>query len=310
VALTDILPSGASGVINSAASSPWNPVNMVTAGRNYLDTQANNWLVKPATAAGISGFVFDVERETTLVADTDITDHFTEYNNFFQDHAAIRPLEVTLRGFVGELVQKAPQGVVGLLGGLQNKLTTIDALLGKYTPQAVTSIQKVLTKATNVVNTVDNIIGRAQNIVGLIAGGSPAPTKQEQAMSKLMALRDTRQVFTLVTPWGLAAYFDPIRERGGPRSFVIKRLVFEQGEETRDMSDIVVTLKEVRFATVASQNPPTGQTAQEAVQNSSGRAQQGLQGTTNKGKTSGSPSAFGGLFSSFGQVKQPAIGTV
>lgn len=307
MALTDILPSGAAGAINSAAASRWQPVNMVTRGRNYLDTQANNWLVKPATASGISGFVFDVERETTVSADTDITDHYTEYNLFFQDHAAIRPMEITLRGFVGEIVQKVPQGVVGLLGGIQNKLTTLDALLGKYTPQAVTSIKSVITKSQNVVNQVDNIIGRAQNIVGLIAGGSPAPTKQEQAFSKLMALRDTRQVFTIVTPWGLAAYFDPIRQKGGPRSFVVKRLLFEQGEESRDMSDIVVTLKEVRFATVASSNPPTGQTSQEAAQNASGRAQQGLQGTTSKGKTSGIPSPFTALTSVFGTHTAPPL---
>lgn len=306
MALTDILPSGAGAAVNSAAESAWNPVNMITKGRDYLDTQANNWIVKPATASGISGFVFDVEEETTASADTDITDHYTEFNNFFQDHAALRPLEFTMRGYIGELVQKAPQGVVGLLSDLQNRLTTVDALLGKYTPQALTKVQGVLTKAQGVVNQVDNIIGRAQNIVGLIAGGSPAPTHQERAFSRLMALRDTRQVFTLVTPWGLCAYFDPIRQKGGPRSFIIKRLVFEQSGETKDISDIVVTLKEVRFASVASAS--RGQSAQEALLNTSGRAAVQSQGQTNKGRTSGITSAFSGLFSSFGHVTQPAIG--
>lgn len=306
MALTDILPAGAAGAVNNAAASPWNPVNMITNGRNFLDTQANNWLVKPATASGISGFVFDTESETTIVADTDITDHYTEYNNFFQDHASIKPLEIVMRGFVGELILKAPQGVVGLLSGLQDKLTTLNATLGKYTPSAVEKIQGVITQSQNVVNKVDNLIGRAQNIVSMIAGGSPAPTRQEQAFSKLMALRDTRQVFTLVTPFGLMAFFDPVRQRGGPRSFVIKRLVFEQPDETRDWADIVVTLKEVRFATVVSQS--VGQTPQEAVQNNSGRAQIQSQAQSAKGRTSGVTSAFSGLFSSFGHVTQAPIG--
>jgi len=297
MALTDIMPSGASNAVNSAAASSWNPVNMVTKGRNYADTLANNWLVKPATAAGIAGFVFDVQAETTITADTEVTDHFTEYNNFFNDHAAIRPMEVTMRGYVGELTLKAPQGVNGLISGLQNKLTSLDAILGKYSPQAFSKVKSVLTKAQNTVNQVDNVISRAQNIVGLIAGGSAAPSKQEQAFSKLMALRETRQVFTLVSPYGLLAYFDPIKQKGGPRSFIIKRLVFEQAEDNSDISDIIVTMKEVRFASVSSISQ--GQTAQEALQNNSGRSAYQSQSQTNKGNQAGKTVSFSRLSRSF-----------
>lgn len=280
MSLTDLFTPP--GQQQASFTPSWNPVSDITQGRNYLDTLANNYILKPATANGIAGFVFDVAAETALSADTDITEHYTEYNNFYQDHAALRPLEITLRGFSSELVLPAPQGVAGVLSTLQNKLTQLPALLGKYTPQALSKVQAVVTKSTNIVNQVDNVIGRVRNITGLIAGGSAANSKQSTAFSKLLALRDSRQVFTMVSPWGMVGFWDPVKKKGGPRSFIIRRMVFEQPEETKDRTDIVVTVKEVRFSTVASSGQ--GQTAQEAAQNNSGVAQQRMQGQTNKGQ--------------------------
>lgn len=289
--LTDILPQSIGDPINSAANSNLNPVNVIVNARSYADTLANNWLVKPAQAQGIAGFVFDYEGETSLQADADITDHYTEKNTFFQDHVALKPLEVTMRGFVGEIVNLAPQGVLGAIGNLQNKLTVSDAILGKYSPQATQKIKQALSQATLAVNRLDSAIGRAKNLVGLV-GGSPAPSKIEQAFSKLMALRDTAQVFVLVSPWGLLA------SRGGPRSFVIKRLTFVAEEETKSWVDIVVGMREVRFADVVGTG--IGQTAESAKANNSGRGVFQRQAQVNKGTTSGLPVSNVKVFKSFG----------
>lgn len=289
--LTDILPAKAGDVINSTIQSKFNPVNAITSARAYADTLANNWLVKPATAEGIYGFVFDYEGETTLQADADITDHYTEQNTFFQDHVALKPLEVTMRGYAGEIVHEAPQGVAGLLGNLTNKLTVVDALLGKYTPQATQKIKQALTKATLVVNRVDDAINRAQNLVRLV-GGSPATSRIEQAFSKLMALRDTAQVFTLVSPWGLLA------GRDGPRAFVIKRLAFVAEDETKNWLDIMVGMREIRFADVVGSG--SGQTPEVSKANNAGRAIPQRQAQVNKGTTSGIPVPKLKVLSSFG----------
>lgn len=307
MSLTDLYTPNPAASLPGNPFSGANPINWISQGRNYADTLANNFILKPATANGIGGFVFDVAGETALTADMDITEYYTEYNNFFQDHAALRPLEITLRGFASELVLPAPQGVSGVLSTLQNKLTQLPALLGKYTPQALGKVQAVVTKSQNVVNQIDNVIGRVKNIAGLIVGGSAANSKQSLVFSKLMAMRDSRQVFTMVSPWGMVGFWDPIQKKGGPRSFIIRRIVFEQPEDTKDRTDVVVTVKEVRFATVTSQGQ--GQTAQEAAQNNSGIAQQRMQGQTNKGQqTQTSTTAFSTLFSSFGNVKQVPIG--
>jgi hypothetical protein len=277
MAVTDLLPDNAVGnAINakaqSAVASNFNPVNMITSGRGYLDTLTNKYLVKPKTAHGIGGFVFDYETETTVTLQAEITEHYTEKNTFIMDHIAHKPARLVLRGLIGELVEAKPQGVIGALGILQGKLSTLPALLGKYTPGALKKIQGVVTRATNTVNKIDNYISRAQNIVGLFVGAAPGLNKQQKAFATLYTLWMSNQVFTVETPF---KYFD---------SMVIEQIVFTQDEDTSSYSDISVTLKEIRFAKVGS---PNGLSQSDALQSSDGRSAQQRQGQTSKGRTVG-----------------------
>ena len=201
MALTDLLPSSISTPIQAANSSQFNPLNMVTSARGYLDTLANKYILKPANAKGLAGFIFDYEGDTELIVQSEITDHYSEQNTFVNDQAAQKPQRVTKRGCVGEIVANPNVGVLGALNTLQGKLTTLPALLGKYTPAAVQQIQAGVQSVTNTVNKIDNAISRAQNIVGLFVGSSPAPTKQEKAYQQLFALWSNNTVFTLVTPF-------------------------------------------------------------------------------------------------------------
>lgn len=54
--------------------------------------------------------LFDYESENTASLESDITDHFVEDNTYLNDHIALRPEIISVRGFKGELsniVQKA-----------------------------------------------------------------------------------------------------------------------------------------------------------------------------------------------------------
>lgn len=293
MALTDVIPGGQS-VADRINASKLNPLNMVTSARSVADGIAN-FILKPANAKGLTGFIFDYEGETVVHHQSDITDHYTEQNTFVNDHAAQKPAKVTLRGFVGELVANPDTGVLGAINTLQNKLSTLPALLGKYTPGAVQKIAQAATKATQVVNKVDNAISRAQNVVGLILGSTPAATKQQKAYQQLYCLWQANAIFTLETPFN---YF---------RSVIIESMTFIQEEDTKQWSEISVTVKEVRFTGVQPFGP--GVSPQLAAQNIAGRAAQQGQSQTNQGKTQGITKPFGGLFTSFGHVTQPAIGT-
>lgn len=282
MALTDLLPSGASNAAQSAASSKFNPLNMVISARSQLDVLANKYILKPANAKGLAGFVFDYEGDTEIIVSSEITDHYTEQNTFLEDHAAQKPQRVVLRGFVGEIVQAQVSGVLGAIATLQNKLTSLEAITGKYTPSVVQKIAKLTQTATNTVNKIDNAINRAQNAIGLLVGAAPAPTKQELAYQNLYALWANNTVFTLVTPFN---YF---------RSVMIEHMIFTQPEETKQWAELMVTVKEVRFTGLVVQGP--GMSPQLAAQTQMGRSVQQIQSPVNKGKT-------GGIFSSFGKVK-------
>lgn len=261
--------------ITTAAQSGLGSLNLQD-GNNYVNNLANKYIVKPKTASGIGGFVFDYEAESNLQLTSEITDHYLETNDAVQDHIAQRPIKVTLHGYVAELIQRQPQGLVGALATIQNKLTTVPAYLGKYTPGAIQTIQSAITKAQNTVNTINQGLARVQNIVGLFPGATPQKSKQQQAFSKLRSLWETRQVFTVQTPY---TTFD---------SMVIETLSFTQPEETKYWSDITVTLKQLRFVS-------TNTFSNKAV--FGGRAAQQRQSQVSQGKTKGTTKPVSILFS-------------
>lgn len=250
----------------------------VASGRAYIDNLANKFVVKPKTVRGIGGFVFDYEGETSLSIQADITDHYAENNTAVQDHIAIRPIKMTFRGYVGELVQLKPAGLVGALEQIQNRLTTVPAYLGKYTPGAVATLQKALTTAQNTVNTIDQSLARVKNIVGLFDNTAPGRTKQEKAYNKLQSLMVTKQLLIVETPYGAF------------NNMAIEALTLTQGDETKMWSDVTVSLK--RLNLVAVQNS--------TINSRSGRNVQQSADSTDKGTTSGTPDKNSMAFRIFG----------
>lgn len=277
----------------SVSASPFNPVTLAVNARKALDTSFNNYLVRPVKAKGIGGFLFDYDKSTKVKIADDITDHFTEKNTFFQDHAARRPIELTMSGFIAELVLENPTGVVGALATLQSRLTTVDAYLGKYTPTQIAAIQSGITKAQNAVTAVDQTLSRAENLLAAITKGSPAATKQQKAFATLMALRDSNYVFNVDTPFGFLAKQDETTGKAVPRSFMIQALDFDQGEETKQITDIIVSLKEMQFVEIESETNAS-------IRNYSGRAAAQRAPLVNKGLTAGVFTPFSMLQDKFG----------
>lgn len=289
MALTDLIPGGQS-FSDQVSASTLNPLNMIQNISGKVSSGINQFILKPANAKGLTGFIFDFEGETVVNHQSEITDHYSEQNTFVNDHAAQKPARITLRGFSGELVNNPNTGVIGVLNTLQGKLTQLPAILGKYTPGVVDKLAGLTTTATTVVNKVDNAIGRVQNIVGLVLGSTPSTTRQQKAYQQLYCLWQANAVFTLDTPFN---YFTCV---------MIETMTFVQDEITKDWSEISVTVKEVRFVGVDTSG---GLSPQLAYQKLAGRAALQGQFQTNQGKAQGSPTSFSSLFSSFGHVQGP-----
>lgn len=259
---------GLTQITDPAARVADRGLSTIQSGRNYLDGLANKYIVKPKTVTGIGGFVFDYEGETRVSRQADITDHYSENNEFLNDHMAMRPFRLTLRGFVAELVFQKPAGILGALQTVQTRLGVVPAYLGKYTPQGLQKAQAVLTQATQVVNKVDQSLARIKNVVGLFKKGTQGPTRQQEAFRILETLQEKREIFLVETPYRI---FDHM---------ALEAIDFVQPEETRGMSDVVVTLKQMRFAEVITTTVSADILAERLASQAAATQDQGKSGGT------------------------------
>lgn len=243
---------------------------------NGVNGVSSNYVLLPPKGfkGGIAGFVFDYEGDDQITLESDITDHFAEDNSSVQDHIALKPYRIVLRGFVSELTLPATsQGFFGALTTLQQNIGSVPAYLGKYTPQSLQKLQgsasKAISQVQNYANEASQYLNQAKNLATLFGGATGAPTRQQQAFGILSSLRDQRQICNVLTPW----CFLP--------GMAIESLVMIQPKESKTRTDIAVTMKQMRFVDVQSAQNTTGTHA--------GRAGSMYQSKTSLGLTAGTP---------------------
>lgn len=195
-------------------------------------------------AKDIGSFAFDYIGEERIEAGTEITDHYTEKNAFMQDHCAVKPSIVTMRGFISESAfNKAT--LLPFLTAAVSALTPVTPYIGKYAPGAAAKMVNAQDQALQIINQLAQIQGLAGGVNKLIKsaqGLAGAPSKIQTAYDVLDSLRTSGTTFAVVTPW---ATFGGKNLRHGP--MMIESLVMISPDDTRTWTDIVVRLKEIRF---------------------------------------------------------------
>lgn len=70
-----------------------------------LSTLNKKAIVRPDNPPpGIAGFLFDIVGDEMVMLTSEITDHYVEDNTAIQDHVALAPEQITVKGIVAELV--------------------------------------------------------------------------------------------------------------------------------------------------------------------------------------------------------------
>src|ERR1035437_6513215 len=276
--LSDFAGGIQSGV-QSGASTAFNTISSV---QNYINGVSNSYIINPAGMKGIAGFVFDYEGDDEIRLESEIPDHYSENKTAIQDHIANRPPRIVLRGFVSELyLPPTNQGVRGALNGLPTlttlvqKMGTVGAYLGKYTPQQLqkltSKVSGAVTQVMNYTNTASQYLNQAKNLAALFGGGTGAPTRQQQAYVALSQLWEQKQIFNVLTPWTLLP------------NMAIETLVFVQPKDSKTRSDITVTMKQMRFIDVDINGAAAANAKRMA------RAATQIQSKLSLGLTSGTP---------------------
>ena len=195
----------------------------------------SRYVVAPAQSFGIAGFVFDVEDETTQESVNEITDHYIEDNSTVQDHVAVRPEKLTLRGFVGELVT-TPDDFLAQTQRLVERLTPIVGFSPELT-SGMSTLKTSLQQQNNVEfekATTDTV-----DLYSTVKNFNPTANRQQRAYLFFKSAKEQRIPLNVQTPFEYLT------------NMYIESVVATQSGGSKDMSTFEITLKQVR--TVALQ---------------------------------------------------------
>lgn len=254
-----------STVVVPGLSPNANPVNIVDIYQKALNGRT---VIRPSGVEQIASFAFDYHGADVVTMESEATDHWLEDNTAVQDHIGTKPVMVTLRGYTSELSLSADVlgAISTALAAVETKLSTVSSYLGAYTPGVTDTMLKAITQAENIAVQIEQAAARAAQISSFFKT-SPSWNKQQTAFAQLSALRDSRAVFTVYTPFEVYS------------NMVITSLRAEQGAVTRTITDFTVTMKQLQFTNDISVAVYSAYYAARAAQ-----AQQNL---TNSGATSG-----------------------
>jgi hypothetical protein len=198
---------------------------------SLIQDSVNKYVVSPANAVGLFGFIFDIDGESEHRLNSDITDHYTEKNEAYQDQIALHPEEIFLKNYVGELKHTDGNNVLRGVTKVAQKLTTITSYAGQAAA-AAGQLKGILKGTTNFNESLSNVT----DLWSLIKTINPFASAQQQAFSYFKALWEQRVFVSITTPYGFM------------KNFAIKNIIAIQGEDTTMISAFSITLKKMRIA--------------------------------------------------------------
>lgn len=228
------LAGGLTGIANLLLVTPQNTVGY----------QPQNTVGEVYNAPAL---LFHYEGENTSTFESDITDHFVEDNTAIQDQIALKPVIVTVQGFVGELNDIPPNKVLQAAYVAANKLTTISAYSPVLSTTALIAYNEALFAYQTAANLAQTAVSAYSSITGSGSSGTsviganginpqPNQTQQQIYYQQFFYYWGNRILFTIQTPWAIF------------QDMAILSVRAIQQAETTMISDFEVKFKQIRFA--------------------------------------------------------------
>lgn len=257
--------------------------NVSGASDTYKTFLTAGGIVAPPGVLQISSFAFDYEGDDEVMLGNEITDHWVEDNNAVQDHIGVKPVMITLKGRISELTFSAATSgaILSALAAVENTLSQVPAYIGTYTPGVEQTLLTAITQAQNIAVQIEQAAARLQQLSSffstLLLG--PQRNKQQAAFAMLSALRNSRVLFTVYTPFQVFY------------NMAIMDIRATQPAGTKTISDFSVSMKQLQFAN------PLAQVSFQAQYG--GRAAAGYQPPRSNGITTGISTATSAITSVF-----------
>ena len=179
-------------------------------------------------------YIFDARGDEEVTLESDITDNWVEDNSTMQDHIGLKPISITLAGYVGELKttpRTEEKALYETASSIMQAITPLMPVLATQSQYIFNRVQEVY----DIYNKANKTVGRIEEALSEI----PVPeevSKQQQAFGKFYEMWATRQLSTVYTPFG--AY----------NSMAIEKIAAKQSEDGCYISEFSVTFKQVRIA--------------------------------------------------------------
>lgn len=224
-------------ILNNPSAQPFNSL------ANFVDlasSSINIYVVEPADPNS-EIFLFDTRGEEEVNLESDITDNWVENNTSIQDHIGLKPMTITLRGYVGELTNKPNADLLELQAQYRNlsdktpNLTT--AGLNPFLPTLSTQAQYIVNRAEEAYGIYKKANESVKRIDEKMAGiPTSDPTRQQEVFNKIKTLWADRTLSDVYTPYGIF------------NNMAIVSLNARQDEDSKSISAFSVTFKQIRIA--------------------------------------------------------------
>ena len=208
-------------------------LNSLTNPVDLASTAGDMFLVAPEKLQK-EVYIFDTRGDEDVTLESEITDNWVENNSTMQDHIGLKPMTITLSGYVGEL-KTTPRTEEK---AAYETVSSITQALAPLTPQLTAQSQYIFNRAQEVYDIykkANKTIDRIENALAKIPVPDEA-SKQQQAFGKFYEMWATRQLSTVYTPFGAF------------NSMAIEKVSAKQSEEGVYISEFSVTFKQVRIA--------------------------------------------------------------
>lgn len=214
-------------LLQNSKALPFNSlVNLV----DLSSTAGDLFLVAPEDIRS-EVYVFDTRGEEEVAFESEITDNWVEDNTSAQDHIGLKPMTITLSGYVGELTNKVkPEEKI------VQRADTMLSGVSAFIPELTTSAQYVMNRAREVYGIYEKAnqtVDRLEDFMEQI----PVPeevTNQQKVYGKFEQIWSNRRLVTVYTPFGAF------------NNMAIQSLNARQDEDSSYISSFSVTFKQIR----------------------------------------------------------------
>lgn len=218
-------------LLNNPMAQPLNSLSNLV---DLASTAGGMYVVAPEDIKS-EVYLFDTRGEEEATLESDITDNWVEANYTIQDHIGLKPLVITLSGYVGELTNKLPKDLEDLQKvDLPAKLSAVSPFM----PQLTTQTQYIMNRTQELYGIYEKANKTVPRIESQLKGIAVPPdvNNQQAVFDKFYQIWESRGLNTVYTPFGV---FD---------SMAIMSLHARQDEDSSYISEFRVTFKQVRVA--------------------------------------------------------------